>query len=852
MQRKTSPPRPRINTSWVREAKHLRTQLGKRVQPPQQALPDDPVEFCRKWLHYEPYGYMHPFLRDQSHFIAVVQARQCMEGETLVITKEGRIRELKKIGFRCGKKALFRIVIRGGFEIRCSADHRIFTDKGWKTVDELKQNLVNPYWRRFKVRILNNSIKWEVEEKPIEEVLLAAYMLSDGSNRPRQSPKFTNTNLMYINEFEKALKRFQDVTPKRYEKNFGKKPAYDVICSGSTRRPTTFRIWCNRLFKQGIRYAESLPPEQCALFINRTYAADGYVSVFLDKRRETYRAEIGIADMDIKWAQYMRMLLLRFGIESYIKTEHPSGRGLQKTTMYRVVIGTYHGIHRFFETIGPIFGKEKQSKKAQELSKNGLSRGTERRRENPWRRVVSITPDGEGETWDITVEPEHWYNAQGVKVHNSGKTFNGMAKLLYTALRYPESTILVTAPKYDQVKRIAFKHLHGHLQRMKANTPDLYKATVAPGGLLKTIIRLRNGSVIQAESPIPETIRGHTAKTIYLMEMNFIRDDQDLYTAVLFTLNTTDGTLIAESTPWNTDSVFYRIFHEPEYKQFSKHTVPYTEALPPNGPLTPKIVEMIKEQLKGDPSRWRREMLCQWTEETDRWLPASLIALCQDQINYYKPDKPHTGNYTAGVDFGKKTDHSVIAVVERKRRHIYLRHLRSFKLDTPYGAVIGYIKRLQSTWNRLTLINCDQTGVGEYIVEDMKRSGIRNVQGTTFTQTTKEAMATALKETMRTATCPKCRKTSHIENNKGGEWNTTCTNCKTEQGNPQPLTPHLHIPYDPNLYAELNAPTYQLMPNGKIHYNHPPGTHDDKFWALALAVHAATEKNKSKPLAKRV
>ena len=97
------------------------------------------------------------------------------------------------------------------------------------------------------------------------------------------------------------------------------------------------------------------------------------------------------------------------------------------------------------------------------------------------------------------------------------------------------------------------------------------------------------------------------------------------------------------------------------------------------------------------------------------------------------------------------------AVVERKGRHIYL---RSFKLDTPYGAVIGYIKRLQSTWNRLGTVNCDQTGVGEYIVEDMKRSGIRNVQGTTFTQTTKEAMATALKETMRTAICPRQISTS--------------------------------------------------------------------------------------------
>ena len=52
-----------------------------------------------------------------------------------------------------------------------------------------------------------------------------------------------------------------------------------------------------------------------------------------------------------------------------------------------------------------------------------------------------------------------------------------------------------------------------------------------------------------AESPISETIRGHTTKAIYLMEANFIRDDADLYTSLLFTLNTTNGYLIAESTP---------------------------------------------------------------------------------------------------------------------------------------------------------------------------------------------------------------------------------------------------------------------------------------------------------------
>jgi len=434
----------------------------------------------------------------------------------------------------------------------------------------------------------------------------------------------------------------------------------------------------------------------------------------------------------------------------------------------------------------------------------------------------------------------------------TGKTFNGMAKLLHYAFRYPGSIILVTAPKLDQVKNIAFNALHQHLRRMESNDKKFFDYVIGNKNILRTVIRLRNGSQILAESPIPETIRGHTAKVVYLMECNFIRDDEDLYSAVLFTLNTTNGYLIAESTPWNTDSVFHKMFHDPLYSKFNTHIVDYAKAISPNGPLNPEFVDMIKQQLAGDPVRWKREMLCEWTEDTDRWLPASLIALCQDTaLRYYSSEKRHRGRFYAGVDFGKKQDHSVVAVVEGKRDHLHLRHCHQFKLDTPYGVVIGYIKRLQDNWNRLASITCDQTGVGDYIVEDMKRSGVRNVEGVTFTETNKETMATALKETMRTAECPQCSWRGYIETVEG-EWTTTCQKgCTSSEGNPQTLTPLLHIPYDPELLNELNTPTYQLAKTGKIQYSHPQGTHDDRFWATALAVYSITEKKANKPIAKR-
>jgi hypothetical protein len=47
------------------------------------------------------------------------------------------------------------------------------------------------------------------------------------------------------------------------------------------------------------------------------------------------------------------------------------------------------------------------------------------------------------------------------------------------------------------------------------------------------------------------------------------------------------------------------------------------------------------------------------------------------------------------------------------------------------------------------------------------------------------------------------------------------------------------MPYDPDLYAELNVERFELGKTGKLLFSHPEGTNDDRFWTLALAVYAA-------------
>ncbi len=205
----------------------------------------------------------------------------------------------------------------------------------------------------------------------------------------------------------------------------------------------------------------------------------------------------------------------------------------------------------------------------------------------------------------------------------SGKTHCVAVLLLWSCLRNPGFNVLVLAPSIRQSK-IIIRKITGFLPRLPK-----YVA-LRP---FKTKIEFYNGSRIQAFPNSPETIRGEPGvNLVYVDEWGYVRDDKELYDAAIYTLTTTNGRFLATSTPGSRNSLFYLMCTDNEnFSDISRHHVTYLDAVEPNGPLKPEILEKLKQQLSVDPWRWRREMEAEFADDEDAWLPMGLITKCIDQ-----------------------------------------------------------------------------------------------------------------------------------------------------------------------------------------------------------------------------
>jgi len=212
----------------------------------------------------------------------------------------------------------------------------------------------------------------------------------------------------------------------------------------------------------------------------------------------------------------------------------------------------------------------------------------------------------------------------------SGKDHAASSKLLWFAVENEGSQLAVVGPSFRQSK-LVIRKINNFLQN-KVPREIPYREVLVGRKALRTKVPLVNGAVIEAYPCNPDTIRGPTLNGILATEFNFVKDDEEMYDAILFTLGTTNGFFIANSTPWCRDHIFYKIMNDKDYDDFKRFHITWQDAVEPKGPLKKNILEKIKKQLATDPWRWQREMEAEWSEDESSWLSQTLIGQCQDSM----------------------------------------------------------------------------------------------------------------------------------------------------------------------------------------------------------------------------
>lgn len=213
----------------------------------------------------------------------------------------------------------------------------------------------------------------------------------------------------------------------------------------------------------------------------------------------------------------------------------------------------------------------------------------------------------------------------------------------------------------------------------------------------------------------------------------------------------------------------------------------------------------------ADEESFQQEYMCHPADDASAFLEYDLIAGCEFGANEYAeidlPDRAEGApdqarRLFAGLDVGRKKDLTVLWILELLGDTLYTRKIIVLKnMAKPDQEKVLF------PWYPLIERTCiDYTGLGIGWGDDAQRKfGEHRIELVTFTPKVKEALAYPVR--------------GQMEDKK------------------------LRIPYDPHVRSDLRAVTKETTVAGNIRFTAERSDegHADRFWALALAIHAASK-----------
>lgn len=314
-------------------------------------------------------------------------------------------------------------------------------------------------------------------------------------------------------------------------------------------------------------------------------------------------------------------------------------------------------------------------------------------------------------------------------------------------------------------------------------------------------MRLPNGSRLIFLPANPSTARGYSGNVV-LDEFAFHEADRTIW-AALFPTITRSRTfrLRIMSTPNGKSNTFFRLWDRVEKLGaagvWSAHRTDIYEAVAMG--LDVDIGE-LREGL-ADPEAWAQEFELQFLEESSAYLSYEMLATCEDPLASVDRTLEEldlgAGDLYLGFDVGRRKDLSVIWLIQRVGDVKWTRRVIELH-RTPFAAQREVLYGLLPHVRRACI---DETGIGMQLAEEA-REKFPQVEGVTFNAVVKSDMATTLRRAFEDRL--------------------------------------VRIPAEEAIREDLHSVRRIVTAAGNIRFDaeRDAGSHADRFWALALAMHA--------------
>jgi len=355
---------------------------------------------------------------------------------------------------------------------------------------------------------------------------------------------------------------------------------------------------------------------------------------------------------------------------------------------------------------------------------------------------------------------------------------------------------------------------------LHAGSKDLGECVIDPERRLSAyVLEFANGLRIHSMSSNPDAQAGKRGDRV-LDEFALHPDPRKLY-SIAYPGITWGGALEIVSTHRGTANFFnelvQEVVHKGNPKGFSLHTVTLQTALDEGflGKLKAKLpADDVRQEMDDaayfdfirrgcpDEETFLQEYMCQPADDATAFLPYDLLVPCEyDSTERWETDLEDCHNpLYLGVDVGRSHDLTVIWVLESVGGVRLTRRVITMQAAT-------FAAQEERLWNLLRLPQVrrcciDKTGIGMQFAERAADRFGYKVEGVTFTQPVKEALAFPVRAAFEDRS--------------------------------------VRIPADPSVRSDLRAIKRETTAAGNIRFSSDrgPGGHADRFWALALALHS--------------